>query len=32
MPHVYAKVRELAGHELVGSGDCVELVKAFAPG
>jgi hypothetical protein len=32
MPHVYTKVRELAGQELVGSGDCVELVKAFAPG
>jgi hypothetical protein len=32
MPHVYTKVRELAGHELVGSGDCLELVKAFAPG
>jgi hypothetical protein len=32
MPHVYKQVRSLAGHPLVGTGDCVELVKAFAPG
>lgn len=32
MPYVYAGVRELAGHALVGTGDCVELVKAYAPG
>lgn len=32
MPHVYSKVDELAGHALVGTGDCVALVKAFAPG
>ncbi|TQK10269.1 BPSL0067 family protein [Herbaspirillum sp. SJZ107] len=32
MPHVYKEARQLAGHELVGSGDCVELIKAFAPG
>ena len=32
MPFVYTAVRTLAGQALVGSGDCVELVKAFAPG
>jgi hypothetical protein len=32
MPHVYRAVRELAGHPLVGTGDCVELVKQLAPG
>jgi len=32
MPHVYAAVRSLRDHELVDGGDCVALVKAFAPG
>lgn len=32
MPHVYTEVRKLAGHALVDGGDCVALVKAFAPG
>jgi hypothetical protein len=32
MPSVYKEVRSLEHHALVGSGDCVELIKAFAPG
>jgi hypothetical protein len=32
MPHVYAAVDALQGQALVGAGDCVELVKQFAPG
>lgn len=32
MPHVYAAVDRLSGHELVGNGDCVDLVKTYAPG
>jgi hypothetical protein len=32
MPHVYAAVDSLAEHALVGGGDCVDLVKAYAPG
>lgn len=32
MPHVYGAVDTLQNKELVGGGDCVELVKAFAPG
>lgn len=32
MPHVYKEVKKLEGHALVGAGDCVELIKAFAPG
>lgn len=32
MPHVYTAVDSLAGHELVGNGDCVDLVKEYAPG
>jgi hypothetical protein len=32
MPFVYKEVRQLAGKALVGTGDCVELVKALAPG
>jgi hypothetical protein len=32
MPFVYSKVRDLGGKPLVGKGDCVELVKWFAPG
>jgi hypothetical protein len=32
MPHVYKAANELNGHALVGTGDCVELIKAFAPG
>lgn len=32
MPHVYGAVDGLQGRSLVGEGDCVELVKAFAQG
>jgi hypothetical protein len=32
MPFVYKAVRTLAGQPLVGTGDCVELVKSLAPG
>lgn len=32
MPHVFAAVDSLAGHELVGLGDCVDLIKEYAPG
>lgn len=32
MPHVYGAVDSLQGHDLVGGGDCVDLVKAYAPG
>lgn len=32
MPYVYKDVRTLDRHVLVGSGHCVDLVKAYAPG
>ncbi|MDB5933791.1 MAG: hypothetical protein JWQ01_1135 [Massilia sp.] len=32
MPHVYSAVDSLGGHQLVGKGDCVDLVKEYAPG
>ncbi len=32
MPFVYKAVRTLAGQALVGTGDCVDLVKGLAPG
>lgn len=32
MPFVYANVKHLEGHKLVGAGDCVDLIKAYAPG
>jgi hypothetical protein len=32
MGHVYREVKTLQGHTLVEGGDCVRLVKRFAPG
>lgn len=32
MPFVYRDVDSLQDHELVGGGDCVALIKEFAPG
>lgn len=32
MPHVYGAVDALQNMPLVGAGDCVELVKEYAPG
>lgn len=32
MPFVYREVNSLQDHELVGGGDCVALIKEFAPG
>jgi len=32
MPYVYKDVDKLQFHALVGEGDCVELIKALAPG
>lgn len=32
MGYVYPAVRTLEGKALIGSGDCVELIKHFAPG
>jgi hypothetical protein len=32
MPHVYGAVDGLLGKPRTGAGDCVELVKEFAPG
>jgi hypothetical protein len=31
MGHVYREVKTLQGHTLVEGGDCVKLVKRFAP-
>lgn len=32
MPHVYMKANDLEGEPLAGDGDCVALVKKYAPG
>lgn len=32
MPHVYIKASQLEGEPLAGDGDCVALVKKYAPG
>lgn len=32
MPFVYKNVKHLEGNALVGGGDCVDLIKAYAPG
>jgi hypothetical protein len=32
MPYIYKGVRSLQDHPLVDGGDCVALVKAYAPG
>lgn len=32
MPHVYMKATNLEGVPLAGDGDCVALVKKYAPG
>jgi hypothetical protein len=32
MPHVFRDAEKLEGHELVDGGDCVKLIKRFAPG
>lgn len=32
MPHVYRLVDTLRGHALIGEGDCVDLIKRYAPG
>lgn len=32
MPFVYANVKHLEGAKLIGEGDCVDLIKRYAPG